>query len=127
MYTDPIADLLTRIRNATMARKETTEVPFSSTKANILETLKKRGFIRDFKVQGESIEKAIIITLSPERNRISLKRISKPGQRIYVKAQDIKKVNGGLGLAVISTPKGILSGEEATKLRVGGELICEVF
>ena len=129
MYTDPIADLLIRIKNAARARKEYVTIPYSKVKENILENLKKKKFIVDFKI--ETVEKKtgknLLVTLDENQRNIEVKRISKPGQRIYIKADEIKKVNGGLGVAIISTPKGIITGEEASKLKLGGELICEVF
>jgi small subunit ribosomal protein S8 len=125
--TDPIADLLTRIRNAGMARKDSLTVPHAKIKVAILDVLKKRGFVADFsKVKTGDFDE-IEITLKPDRNDLSLKRISKPGQRIYVKSATLKKVNGGLGLAILSTPKGVMSGEEAKKMKLGGELLCEIF
>lgn len=127
MTLDPIADLLTRIRNAGMARKETLTIPHSKIKMGILKVIKERGFITEFgKVKNESFDE-IEITLNQERGVITLKQISKPGQRIYVKSGTLRKVNGGLGVAIISTPKGIISGEQAKKLKVGGELICEIY
>jgi small subunit ribosomal protein S8 len=129
MYTDPIADLLIRIKNAARARKEYVSAPYSKVKASILENLKKKHFITDFSIeQGEKkIDKSLKISINNDRRDLEVKRVSKPGQRIYIKSTEIKKVNGGLGIAIISTPKGIISGEEAKKLNLGGELICEVF
>ena len=129
MYTDPIADLLTRIKNAARARKESLSVPHSNVKESILTNLKKKNFIADFSVTtGEQKHiKNINIVLNNDKRDIEVKRISKPGQRIYVKAGEIKKVHGGLGVAIISTPKGIITGEEATKQNLGGELICEIY
>ena len=127
MLTDPIADLLTRIRNAYLARKESLSVPHSKTKMAILEVMKKRKFISDFKEgKGEKFPE-ITIDLNQARRAITLKRVSKPGQRIYVKSSQVKKVNGGLGVAIISTPKGVLSGEEAQKQNLGGEIMCEIY
>jgi len=125
--TDPIADLLTRIRNASMARKDTVVVPFSNVKMGILNVLTKRGFIEESSVVSNNGFKEINVVLKPERRGLSLKRISKPGQRIYLKNTQLKKINGGLGVAILSTHQGILSGEEAKKLKLGGELICEIF
>lgn len=127
MLTDPIADLLTRIRNATMARKDTVTLPFSNMKMAVLKVLQTKGFVQEFsKVKNNDFDE-ITIVLSPNRKEISLKKVSKPGQRIYMKTTQLKKVNGGLGVAVISTPKGIMSAEEAKKQNLGGELICEVY
>lgn len=125
--TDPIADLLTRIRNAAMAKKDVVMIPCSKEKLGILKILLKRQFIKEFVVvKGESFDE-IKITLNPELSDLNLKRISKPGQRIYVKMGELKKVHGGLGVAIISTPKGIMSSEEAKKMKLGGELLCEIF
>lgn len=129
MYTDPIADLLIRIKNAARARKDVVSMPYSKVKENILANLLKRKFITDFKVEaGEKKHlRSLVVTLDANHRDIEVKRVSKPGQRIYIKSSDIKKVNGGLGVAIISTPKGIITGEEATKMKLGGELICEIF
>jgi small subunit ribosomal protein S8 len=127
MHTDPIADLITRIRNASRARKEQTTVPYSQMKENILKEIKLRNFITDYSVEQKEKFKTLIITFDEKRQDISLKRISKPGQRIYIKSSEIKKINGGLGVSIISTPHGIISGEEAKKLNIGGELICEIY
>jgi small subunit ribosomal protein S8 len=124
---DPIADLLNRIRNAEKARKDVLAVPFGRQKMDILQVLKNRGFIADFKKEKSGNFDDLVITLNQGKTGITLKRISKPGQRIYIKSTEVKKVNGGLGVAIISTPKGIISGEEAVKAGVGGELLCEVY
>ena len=129
MYTDPIADLLIRIKNAARARKSVVEVPYSKVKERILENLKNRQFIENFAVEKGTRPqwKNLVITLNNSRRDIEVKRVSKPGQRIYIKSDELKKVNGGLGVAIVSTPKGIITGEEAKKMNLGGELICEVF
>ncbi|MBD3328079.1 30S ribosomal protein S8 [Candidatus Peregrinibacteria bacterium] len=126
--TDPIADLLTRIRNAYSSQKEMTKAPHSSMKMGVLKVMKERNFIKDYKEdKSEKGFKEIAINLLPSGKEITFKRISKPGQRIYVKSSEIKKVNGGLGVAIVSTPKGIITGEEAVNNKVGGELICEIY
>ena len=127
MTTDPIADLLTRIRNAYMSHKETVTVPHSKTKMAILNVMKTRNYISDYKESSANKFKEINVNLNAEIKDIKLKRISKPGQRIYLKNDRIHKINGGLGVAIISTSKGIMSGEEAKKAKMGGELICEIF
>lgn len=130
MNTDPIADLLTRIRNAYKAQKDSVRVPHSKTKMAILKVLKARKFINGFEeMKHETIDNAkeIEIDLNQERRDITLKRVSKPGQRIYAKSITLKKINGGLGVAIISTPKGIMTAEEAKKMNIGGELICEIY
>lgn len=128
MFTDPIADLLIRIKNAARARKETVLMPYSKVKEQILANLKKKKFIEDYSVEAGEKEyfKSLLITLSNEHRDIETKRISKPGQRIYVRAGEIKKVNGGLGMLIISTPKGIVTDDEARKMHLGGEVICEI-
>ena len=127
MLTDPIADLLTRIRNASMARKDSVTMPFSNMKMAILKVLKERGFVNEFEKMKNNDFDEISIVLNPQRRDINLKKISKPGQRIYIKTTQLKKIHGGLGVAIVSTPKGIMSGEEAKKQHLGGELICEIF
>lgn len=126
MHTDPIADLLTRIRNATKARHENTTVPASQIKKEILRVMKEKKYIEDFKEMGEGVQKLINIKLVPGRE-LSLDRVSKPGQRIYKKSTDIKPVLRGYGFSIISTSQGIMTGEEARKKGMGGELICEVY
>ena len=124
---DPIADLLTRIRNASKARKDLLHVPHSKIKLNMLKVMKERGFVTDFRTVKNGNFDEIEVTLNQEKPGLVLKRISKPGQRIYIKSTGLKKVNGGLGVAILSTPKGILTGEEARKMKTGGELLCEIF
>jgi len=127
MYTDPIADLLTRIRNGYMSRKDTVTIPYSGTKMDVLEVMKQRHFIEDFKKVTNNKFQEIEVILNPSLGRVNLKRVSKPGQRIYIKAVGMKKINGGMGVAIVSTPKGIMSGEKAKEQNLGGELICEIF
>ncbi len=124
---DPIADLLTRIRNATMARKEIVTIPHSKLKIAVLKVLIKKGFIKEFTEEKNGDFQEIKIVLSPEKGKFHLKKVSKLGQRIYVSASRIKKVNGGLGVSVISTSKGVMSGEEAKRQKLGGEFICEIY
>ncbi len=128
MNTDPIADLLTRIRNAVQARQLKTVAPNSKVKVSILEVMKKRNFINNYKVikDNKSFEE-LEIEFNPELASINLKRISKPGQRIYVKKSDIKPVLNGYGIAIYSTPRGVMTGDEAIKAGVGGELLCQVW
>lgn len=127
MTTDPIADLLTRIRNAYNAQKDNVRVPHSKTKMAVLKVMQDRKFIHSFAESGTGTKKDIEVTLSNNINDITLKRVSKPGQRIYVKSGNISKINGGLGVAILSTSKGIMSGEEAQKNKSGGEVICEIY
>ncbi len=128
MITDPIADLLTRIRNGYLSRLSTVEAPYSKLKAEILRILKKNEYIVDFVTSEEN--RSFTITLQDVRKTKyvpSFRRISKPGQRIYVKSSDIKKSRNGVGIFIVSTPKGIVTGYEAHTLGVGGELLCEVY
>lgn len=130
MLTDPIADMLTRIRNANAVKASTVEMPSSTVKAHIAEVLKKEGFITDFAVEGES-KKTLIITLKYAANGEhvinGLKRISKPGLRVHARAEDLPRVNNGLGIALISTSNGILTDKEARKANLGGEIIAYVW
>ena len=122
--TDPIADFLTRIRNAQMAGNAQVQAPYSKVKEGIANVMKKNRLLEDITLEGEGKEKVIILSL-PER-ALSLKRVSKPGQRIYKPADEIRKVENGFGIAVVSTSKGIMTGYEARKLNIGGELLCEI-
>jgi small subunit ribosomal protein S8 len=128
---DPIADMLTRIRNACMARHTTVAIPASKMKLAIAEILKREGFIRDFEVQKSEPADAIVITLKYTNDRrpviTGLKRVSKPGLRIYTGRADIPRVRGGLGLSILSTPKGVMAGHEAWQQQVGGEVLCYVW
>mgnify|MGYP001342169781 FL=1 len=128
---DPIADLLTRIRNANLVRHETVEVPASKVKRQIVEILKREGFIRDAEYIEDNKQGIIRIFLKygPNNERVitGLKRISKPGLRVYTKANEIPKVLGGLGIAIISTSKGIVTDKEARQLKHGGEVIAYVW
>ncbi len=127
MITDPIADLLTRISNAVRAGHEQTSVPYSKLKITILDVLKKNKFIIDFKVAKSGSFDEIEIKLNQELRTLNLKRISKPGRRTYLKKNQIKPVLRGFGISVLSTPKGVMTGTEARKNGVGGELICEIW
>ncbi|MBI4127175.1 30S ribosomal protein S8 [Candidatus Peregrinibacteria bacterium] len=127
MTTDPIADLITRIRNAARARKTMVHIPYSKMKESICVVLKKYQYIEGVAIGGEGIEKELVLELKPDKKDIHLKRISKPGQRIYVHSKEIPKVLDGLGMAVVSTPKGVMSGREARKQNLGGEYLCEVY
>ncbi len=132
MMTDPIADMLTRIRNAIMRKKEKVEVPASNMKIAIARILKEEGYIANYKVYVDQRKhQNILIYLKYDNNGESpiheLTRVSKPGRRIYVSRKDIPKVKRGLGLAVLSTSKGVISDKEARKLGVGGELLFTVW
>ena len=131
LLTDPIADTLTRIRNGYMARLATVSAPYSRIKEQILRILKKNGYISDFTVVDlEGNKKNLSIALNNVRETKyvpTFRRISKPGQRIYVKSSEIKKSRNGHGIFIVSTPKGVITGYEAFALKVGGELLCEVY
>lgn len=127
MVTDPIADLLTKIRNAIKARHSKTVVTYSKLKVAILEVLKKNNFVEDFKVVKVGHFDHIEIILNPKHHELHLKRISKPGQRIYVKNDTLKPVLSGYGIGVISTSKGVMTTSEAQKSGLGGELLCEIW
>lgn len=128
---DPIADMLTRIRNACMARHATVAIPASKMKLAIAEILKSEGFIYDFTVQEGKPFNSILITLkyTPDRRPVitGLKRVSKPGLRIYTRREDIPRVRGGLGLSILSTPRGVMAGHDAWQQHVGGEVLCYVW
>jgi len=127
--TDVIADMLTRIRNALMAKHETVEIPASNTKKAIADILLKEGYVSDVKVE-DGIQGTIVITLKYDGNKkviSGLKRISKPGLRVYVGADDIPPVLGGLGIAILSTSKGIMTGKDAKKAHQGGEVLAYVW
>jgi len=129
--TDPICDMLNRIRNAQAVLKETVDIPFSDLKYGIAKILEKKGFVAKVEKKGKKVRRTIEITLKYDANQpviSGLKRISKPGQRIYKKAKEIKPVKGGYGVAVISTPReGLMTDKEARKKKLGGEIICEVW
>lgn len=127
MNTDPISDLLTRLRNASIVSKNTIVVPYSRIKNEILKVLKTKGYVQDFETVKNGKFEEIKITLNEIGSSLNIKRISKPGQRIYVKSASIPKVLGGLGTAIISTQKGILTDTEARKQKIGGEVICEIY
>lgn len=128
MIHDPIADMLTRIRNGYLARLEKVDVPYSKLKAELFRVLKKNQYVVDFTVDTET--RMISVSLNDVRVTKyipSFRRVSKPGQRIYVKNTDIKRSRNGLGIFILSTPKGIVTGYEAHALGVGGELLCEIY
>jgi len=131
VMSDPIADMLTRIRNANTVRHETVEMPASKIKRQIAEILKNEGFIRDCEYIEDNKQGIIRIFLKygPNNERVitGLKRISKPGLRVYTKASEIPRVLGGLGIAILSTSKGVMTDKQARQLNTGGEVICYVW
>jgi small subunit ribosomal protein S8 len=130
VMTDPIADMLTRIRNANQMRHESVDMPASKLKNEFLQVLKKEGYIADVKVIKGDVQDTLRVTLKYLQNETvvkGLKRISKPGLRVYAKNTEIPKVLNGLGIAVISTSKGLLTDREARKQKVGGEILAYVW
>ena len=131
MMTDPVADMLTRIRNALMVRHESVELPASKEKEGIAHVLKDEGYIEDFRVVGQEPHRLMKIYLKygPYGENLinQIKRLSKPGRRVYRAVRELPYVRNGLGICVVSTSRGILSDRECRKLNVGGEVICSVF
>ena len=127
---DPIADILTRIRNAQAVKHQTVKVPFSKLKLNLAKILEKEGLVGQVSSQGRKIRKIIEIKLKYENGRPlinGLKRISKPGQRIYIKNNEIRPIRQGYGLIVISTSSGLMTNKDAKKKGLGGEILCEIW
>ncbi len=129
---DTIADMLTRIRNSCMARHETTKVPATKITRSIAQVLKDEGFIAEYEEAGEGIKKELVISLKYKgKNRKpiinALKRVSKPGLRVYSNSKDLPKVLGGIGIAIISTSSGIMTDRQARSAGVGGEVLCYVW
>ncbi|PWU67459.1 MULTISPECIES: 30S ribosomal protein S8 [Gracilibacillus] len=131
VMTDPIADMLTRIRNANMVRHEKLEFPASNLKKEIADILKREGFIRDYEYVEDNKQGVLRIFLkygaNDERVITGLKRISKPGLRVYAKADELPKVLNGLGIAIVSTSKGVLSDKEARSQAIGGEVLAYIW
>ena len=131
MLTDPIADMLTRIRNANKAMHDSAQMPTSRMKEEIARLLKDEGYIKDFRVVEGTPFSTLVVELKFGRNRerviTDLKRISKPGRRVYSPVKEIPTVANGLGVAILSTPKGVMSDNKAREANVGGEVICNVF
>ncbi|MBN2238556.1 MAG: 30S ribosomal protein S8 [Dehalococcoidales bacterium] len=128
--TDPVADMLTRIRNAVMVRHDSVLVPSSKIKVAIARILKDEGFINDYEMVKEKTSQTIKIQLKyDDKNEpmiAGLERVSKPGLRVYVGSNEIPRVAGGLGIAIVSTSKGVMTGQEAWRRKIGGELLCYV-
>ncbi|MBR4659272.1 MAG: 30S ribosomal protein S8 [Clostridia bacterium] len=131
LITDPIADMLTRIRNALVAKHETVDVPASNMKLAIAEILLNEGYIKSYSVNDEGVEKMmnIVLKYGPNHQRVitGLKRVSKPGLRVYARKDRLPKVLNGLGIAIISTSKGIMTDREARKQGVGGEVLAYIW
>ena len=130
-FTDPIGDMIVRIRNGQMRSHAKVEMPASSFKGKILEVLKREGFILNYSLD-QTDEKKIKLSIALKYNSGSpvinnIERISKPGRRFYSRAENIPKIKNGLGIAIVSTPKGVMTDAEARKAKIGGEIICKVF
>ncbi len=132
MQTDPIGDFLTRIRNAAVAKHQRVDVPVSKLKTEIARILKDEGYISTFKLVDENKTRKMLrvfLKYTPDRRSVitGVKRISRPGARSYVGSAKIRPVVGGLGISILTTPKGLMSGRAARKAKIGGELLCEVW
>lgn len=129
--TDPVADFLTRVRNAIRAKHQKVDVPASKLKAEIARILKEEGYISNFKVTEENGQKLLRVYLKYGSNNeatiTNLERVSKPGCRVYVGRTDIPRVLGGLGINILTTPRGVMTGRDARKQGVGGEVLCQVW
>ena len=130
-FTDPVADLLTRIRNAINARQQKLDVPASKLKMEIARILKEEGYLANFKATEENGQKVLRLYLKYGSNNdaaiTNLARVSRPGCRVYVGHNEIPRVLGGLGISILTTPKGVMTGRQARKSGVGGEVLCEVW
>ncbi|MEX0750842.1 MAG: 30S ribosomal protein S8 [Dehalococcoidia bacterium] len=129
--TDPIADMLTRIRNAVTAKHDYVNIPSSKMKIAIADVLQKEGYIRSYEVQDEAAKKLMRVQLNytgkKEPVLSGIQRVSKPGLRVYVQKLEIPRVYGGLGIAILSTPQGIMTGQDAWRRKIGGEVLCYVW
>ena len=131
MMTDPISDMLTRIRNASLARHDRTEMPHSMLKERVAHVLKSEGFLDDVRVSEGDGPKTLVLVLRYGRDRQSaidgVRRVSTPGRRVYVRHDRIPRVLSGMGVSILSTSQGVMTDKDARKQRVGGELLCEVW
>ena len=131
VVTDPVADMLTRIRNAVAMKYKEVKMPISKTKLEIAKILKDEGFIEEYQIEKDDVQSTLVLTLKygakKERVITGLKRISKPGLRVYAKATELPKVLGGFGIAIISTSKGIMTDKEARKQKLGGEVLAYIW
>lgn len=129
--TDPISDMLTRIRNAKMRKHEVVDIPLSKVKAELARILKEEGFIRNYRVVGESVKKNLRVYLKYVENDepviSDLQRVSKPGRRVYVGKDEIPSVKGGIGVAILSTSKGLMTDQKSREAKVGGEVLCYIW
>lgn len=132
MQTDPIADFLTRLRNAAAAKHQRVDVPVSKLKTEIARILKEEGYISTYKMVDENKARKtlrVFLKYTPDRRSVitGMNRISRPGQRCYVGNTEIRPVVGGLGISILTTPQGLMTGRSARKARVGGEILCEIW
>ncbi|MGZ9755349.1 30S ribosomal protein S8 [Mycoplasma sp. 394] len=128
--TDPISDLVVRIKNANARRHKTVSIPFSKKKEAIVKLFESQGYIASYAVEGEGIDKQIVVTLKYKKGQsaiVGIKRVSKPGLRVYVKSDEIPSIISGYGTVIISTSKGLMTGKEARKENVGGEIIAYIW
>ena len=130
-FTDPLGDLLTRIRNGQAARLKVVKSPTSGLRNHVLEVLKRQGYIRDYSLaKGDNGQEIVTVELKYYEDQPVIKqvqRVSKPGRRVYTKINDLKPIYNGLGMAILSTPKGVMSDVEARTANVGGEVLCHIF
>jgi small subunit ribosomal protein S8 len=128
---DPLADMLTRVRNASMVKFDSVDMPLSKLKVSVAKILKQEGYINDYHIQKDDVQGVLSIDLKYDQSNdkviIGLRRVSKPGCRRYVNADNIPKVMSGLGIGIVSTSKGVMTDRQARKMRLGGELLCEVW
>ncbi len=131
MMTDPIADMLTRIRNASMVQKPNVDMPTSKIREGIAGILAEEGYLEGYRVEGEGVHRTLSLTIRYREDRAAviqgLRRVSKPGGRVYRSVDELPRVQGGLGVAIISTSQGLLADREARRRRLGGEVLCEVW
>jgi small subunit ribosomal protein S8 len=131
MMTDPVADMLARIRNAGTAHKDQVEIPASKLKEGIARVLADEGFVAGYRVEGDPPKRRIVIDMKygPDRERVisGLRRVSRPGRRVYADRAHLPRVQGGLGVAILSTSQGLLTDRQAARRRVGGEVLCYVW
>jgi small subunit ribosomal protein S8 len=131
MMTDPIADMLTRIRNANVAMKDEVEIPASRLKEEMARLLAREGYVTGYRVEGEVPKRRLVVEMKygPDRERTisGLKRVSRPGRRVYADRDHLPRVLGGLGVAILSTSQGLMTDRQAARRRIGGEVLCQVW
>jgi small subunit ribosomal protein S8 len=131
MLTDPIADMLTRIRNANLALHDSVEMPGSSMKAEVARVLRDEGYIVDYELRDAEVGTELVVRLKYDRDRrrviSGIQRVSKPGRRVYVDRASIPRILGGMGISVLSTSQGVITGHEARRRGIGGEVVCSVW